>query len=31
MEYEHPVAACAVYGDETAAYNGDGGGYEDEE
>jgi len=22
MEYEHPVAACAVYGDETAAYNG---------
>lgn len=23
MEYEHPVAACAVHGDETAAYNGD--------
>jgi IMP cyclohydrolase len=23
MEYEHPVAACAVYGDETAAYNGE--------
>jgi IMP cyclohydrolase len=22
MEYEHPVAACAVYGGETAAYNG---------
>jgi len=24
MRYEHPVAACAVYGEETAAYNGDG-------
>ncbi len=24
MEYEHPVAACAVYGGETAVYNGDG-------
>ncbi len=23
MEYEHPVAACAVHGDETAAYNGE--------
>lgn len=23
MEYEHPVAACAVYGDGTAAYNGE--------
>lgn len=22
MEYKHPVAACAVYGDETAFYNG---------
>lgn len=24
MEYEHPVAACAVYGDETSVYNGPG-------
>jgi IMP cyclohydrolase len=23
MEYEHPVASCAVHGDETAAYNGE--------
>jgi len=23
MDYEHPVAACAVYGDRTAAYNGE--------
>jgi IMP cyclohydrolase len=24
MEYEHPVTACAVHGDETAFYNGNG-------